>query len=107
MSKWKLFSKSKQKEEEPQPEENTATELEETTKEEQETGEKPLAEYRETLQTGSKTKKTSKPISNQIVWRDVNTIEKNIDNLHITRAQKPVTQLDKTVDRLLEKRKKK
>ena len=106
MSKWKLFSKSEQKEE-PQPEENTATELEETTKEEQETGEKPLAEYRETLQTGSKTKKTSKPVSNQIVWRDVDTIEKNIDNLHITQAQKPVTQLDKTVDRLLKKRKKK
>ena len=78
----------------------------EKTIEEQETGEKPLAEYKETLQTGSKSKKTSKPASDQVVWRDIGAIEKKIDNLHITRAQKPVTELDRKVDWILEKNKK-
>jgi len=77
----------------------------EKTIEEQETGEKPLAEYKETLHTGSKSKKTSNTVPNQAVWRDVNAIEDKVDNLHITRAKKPVTELDRKVDRLVEKRK--
>ncbi len=71
---------------------------------------KPLAEYNETLYTDTKSsKKTNSDDSSteQRYWRDVDSIEKKVDKLHITRAQKPATAVDKTVDKLIEKRKKK
>ena len=40
-----------------------------------------------------------------MVWRDVRSIEKKVDNLHIARAKKPTSKVDKTVDKLVEKRK--
>jgi hypothetical protein len=68
---------------------------------------KPLAEYKETLYTGApKCKKEAYAFSNQRIWRDVQTIEKNIDIIHITRAKKPVNDLDRVVDRIIAKKKK-
>ena len=103
MSKWKIFGKSKQKENETkQTEEPTTIESEKPA--EDETENQKTEKYSETLYTSES---TAKKTSNQTVWRDVDAIEEKVDDLHITRAQKPVTELDKTVDRLLKKRKKK
>ena len=116
MAKWKLFGKPKTKEDEVIEPEETIEETEETIDETEEIIEpepepeekQPLDEYHETLETGSssKTAKTTQS-SDQRVWRDVNAIEEKIDNLHKTRAQKPVTELDKKVDKLISKRKRK
>jgi hypothetical protein len=117
MAKWKLFGKSKSKEDEViEPEETieetgeTIEETEEIIETEKELEDKqPLAEYHETLQTGVSTSKKGKttPPSDQRIWRDTSAIEEKVDNLHITKAQKPVTEIDKTVDKLITKRKKK
>jgi hypothetical protein len=106
MSRWKLFGKSKK---------NKETKTEEPVKEEtqvvieDESGDKPLAEYSETVETVStskkKTTKTTPTPSDQRIWRDVNSIEEKVDNLHISRAQKPVTEIDKRVDKLIAKKK--
>ena len=118
MSRWKLFDRFKSKEEVPHEseemiecekeskEESTPPESEETVQEEPE--ESTLVEYRETLHTeGSTTKKKNTTASDQRVWRDMNTIEKNIDNLRKTKKTKPRSELDKTVDKILSKSKKK
>lgn len=104
MSKWKIFDKNKQKKDETlEPEEPETKEPIEDKTEEQN-----VVTYSETLHTaGSSSKKKANTKSNQRTWRDVGAIEEKVDNLHITRAQRPVTQLDKTVDRLIDKRKKK
>ena len=117
MAKWKLFGKSKSKEdEEMKPAEEQVEETEETIEDTEETldseeeleDDGPLDEYHETLETDVPSKKTqTSTSSDQRVWRDVRGIEEKVDNLHITRAQKPVTELDKTVDKLITKRKKK
>ena len=115
---WKLFNKSKTKEEETkEPEESKIEEeieeieeTEEVSEEpEEEDTDKPLAEYSETLETGkpTSTKSGTSASGDQRVWRDVKGIEGEVDNLHITRAQKPITDLDKRVDKLIQKRKKK
>lgn len=111
MARWKLFGKSKEEKipetEEPKNEE-TQTPIEENTSSEN----RPLAEYHETLQTGKKNirkKTTSSYISrqptDQRIWRDVNAIEENVDNIHLKKEEKPVTNLDKKVDELIEKSK--
>ncbi len=113
---WKLFGKSKPKEEETK--EPAESEIEEEIEEdvkieeekpEEESKDEPLVEYSETLETGKPTSQKSgtTTTSDQRVWRDVKGIEGTVDNLHITRAQKPVTELDKKVDKLIEKKKKK
>lgn len=71
---------------------------------------KPLAEYKETLYTNTKSSKKTNSTSsskNNISWRDVNSIENKIDKLHTTKAQKPKTEIDKTVDKVITKGKKK
>lgn len=71
---------------------------------------KPLAEYKETLHTSTKSSKKTSTIGsldNEIRWRDVDSIEKKVDKIHITRAQKPTTEIDKTVDKVIQKRNKK
>ena len=112
MAKWKLFGKTKEKDTN-KDEEEISEKPTELSEEEIETGDKPIAEYRETLETGKTTSKsktttikTSTP-SEQRIWRDVDAIEENVDNIHIRKAKKPVTDLDKKVDSLIEKRKKK
>lgn len=101
MGKWNLFGKPKEEKTETKPPE---------TEEKKEEKNKAHAEYRETLQTGKSTKKQSKNTDSNVeqrVWRDVDSIEDKVDNLHITRAQKPATEVDRTVDKLIQKRKKK
>lgn len=104
MTKWSFLKKLK-----PQ---NENTEIKETKIKNEEDAQniKPLVEYKETLYSSTKShKKISKTISpnKEICWRDVDSIEKKIDKLHITKAQKPTTELDKTVDIIIQKRKKK
>ena len=103
MARWKLFGRAKK--------EDITQNHEDSTK--KSTGKKPIAEYHETLETGKITKskttttvKTRMP-SEQRIWRDVDAIEENVDNIHIRDAKKPVSDLDKKVDGLIEKRKKK
>lgn len=102
MPKWKLFSKLK-KDEEIKPKVTIQEETQAVI--EEEPGNEPLAEYKETLVTISTSKKksgkTSSPPSNQRIWRDVESIEEKVDNLHKSRAQKPVTELDRKVDKLI------
>jgi hypothetical protein len=102
MAKWKLFGKSK-KEGEIKPKDSFKEETQVVI--EKESGDKPLAEYSETLETVSTSKKKSvkkyPTPSDQRIWRDVNSIEDKVDNLHITRAQKPVTELERKVDTLV------
>jgi hypothetical protein len=107
MSKWNLFKKSKSENEINATEETKETI---TVKQEPEQDDKPLAEYTETLYTGTNSsKKTSSEGSSneQRYWRDVDSIEKKVDKIHITQAQKPKTSVDKTVDLLIEKNKEK
>jgi hypothetical protein len=117
MAKWKLFGKSKPREEDIiEPVKTTEETLEEPideTKEIVETENKienePLAEHHETLETGVSTTKqspTTQP-SDQRLWRDVNSIEGEIDDLHKTRAHRPISEVDKAVDKLITKRRRK
>jgi hypothetical protein len=112
MVKWKIFNKSKKEEQTNyQPSEEINEEVtEETLSEEQ--NDEPLAEYQETLDSGKQisTSTTASHFSSdadQRIWRDVNSIEKEVDTLHIKKAQKPVTEVDKKVDKLIEKNKEK
>jgi len=110
MARWRLFGRSKPKEEEitepsekaeeiPEPSEKVAEEV--TVQEE----DQPLTEYKETLYTGvSTSKKGEKQVSSdQRIWRDIDSIEKNIDKLHLKEAKKPVTELEKKVDLIISK----
>jgi hypothetical protein len=60
-----------------------------------------LAEYTETLHTSSTSKKSKR--GSLAIWRDVESIENKVDNLHIIRAKRPITDVDRSVERLLEK----
>ena len=101
MARWKLFSKTRSKEE--QIKEPQETRKEEEIKEEDQV----LAEYKETLHTSThKTKKGKKQaLSDQRIWRDVDSIEKNIDNLDVNEAEKPVEKLEERIDKIISKRK--
>jgi hypothetical protein len=110
MAKWKLLSRLKSKDEREKGEEfqqGESTEVMEP--------EKPiLAEQSETLyavssasKKSSSTKRTNTSPSDQRIWRDVNAIEENVDYIEKNKAKTPVSELDKTVDKLLAKRKKK
>jgi hypothetical protein len=107
MAKWKLFGKSKSKEE-PECEEPIVTESKQKSK-------KPvLAEYNEKLYSeGSAPKKhslaqkKSMETDDQRVWRDLKSIEKNVDKIDKDEAQKPAQELDQAVDKILFKRKRK
>jgi len=111
MVKWKIFSKSKEKEEDTISQEETPSE-EKTIpeeKDEENSEDKPIAVHHEVLYSddSKKKKKTRKKISDeQYIWRDTDKIEKKVDNLHIDKAKKPSTKLDKKVDILIEKNKK-
>jgi len=103
MPKWKLFARLKAKEEKTvEPEVTIGEEIIETEVIQED---QPLAEHHETLESDEKvtTKVKEKTPSRQSVWRDVGSIEKNIDSLHIEKATKPQTDVEKTVDSLIEK----
>lgn len=110
MTRWKLFGRTKKEDPIQKEEGNTKISIEPSL-EEKEIEDKPIAEYRETLETGTKaskttTVKTTSP-SEQRIWRDVDAIEENVDNINIKKAKKPITDVDKKVDGIIEKRKKK
>lgn len=102
MARWKFFGKSK-KDEEIEPQDTVIEDTQIVIEKESE--DKPLAEYSETLESVSTSKKKSmkkdSPQSDQRIWRNVGLIEEKVDKLHISRAQKPVTELDKKVDKLV------
>jgi len=64
-----------------------------------------LADYKESIHTLSKKRLRTK--SKQAIWRDIEKIEKEIDTLHIKKAKKPATEIDKKINHLLNKKKKK
>jgi hypothetical protein len=116
MTRWKLFNKSKIKEEEktkPQetvkedaaPEPETQSSEEQNLKEEEEI----LVEYKETLYTSSQAAKKVKShaISDQRIWRDMESIEKNIDTMDVKKVVKPVEKLEEKVDNIISRRKEK
>ncbi len=107
MARWKLFGRSKSISEEIECEDPILSETE------QEPVDSTMIEYHETLySTDSKLKKHSKfqqAYANQRIWRDVNSIEGNIDGLGKNKVEPSTSKLDddinKTVDKLIEKRK--
>ena len=90
-------------------EEVTLQESEETIQSEtEEEPEKPtLPEYHETLYTKESTPKKDKETYSHTTWRDIKAIEEKVDNLNKVEAKKPKSKLDKTVDEILSKNKKK
>ena len=109
MSILDIFKKDKKEEKEDQVEEIKETNKEETveiSEEEPEENNEILDEYSETLETTSKSKKTENP-KNEHVWRNVEAIEENVDNIHIKNAKKPSSEVEKRVDTIIEKTKKK
>jgi hypothetical protein len=100
MARWRLFGKSKEKDTSQTEEILEEAEVEPIIEESEN---EPLAQYSETLYTEESKPKKSKghSDSDQRIWRDVDSIENKIDTLHITRAKKAVTDLDKKVDRLV------
>ncbi len=73
-----------------------------------------LAEYNEKLYSEgtspkkhSVVQKKSIEMNDQRIWRDVKSIEKNVDNIDKEDTQKPAKELDQAVDRILFKRKRK
>ena len=86
---------------------------EENTEQEKET---PLAEYKETLHSADSiprrhdpSEPTKKPHTEQRFWRDVDTIESEIDDLHDKKETKETvsSDIEKKVDRVLSHKKKK
>ena len=114
MSRWKLFSKSKLKEEEipkPQekvedektPEPETEVSKEQNLKEEEEI----FAQYNETLYSGSQSAVKGKKqiLTDQRIWRDMKSIERNIDTMDVKKVVKPVERLEEKVDNIISGRK--
>ncbi len=107
MAKWKLLGKPKEKKETIPEKPDTHQGVEDNTTEE-ESENQPLAEYKEVLYTDSTRSEiirkdridTSK---DQRIWRDVKSIEKNVDNIEKIKSKKYVEDLDKKVDRIIEK----
>ncbi|MBN2066544.1 MAG: hypothetical protein JW771_07045 [Candidatus Thermoplasmatota archaeon] len=110
MVRWSLFNKSKQKQEEQRPEEDIQEGPDDETAEEEK---EPLAQHAETLYakgSGSKkssSQKTKSSTGDQRIWRDVNAIEENVDYIHEKKTAASSSEIDRTVDRLLQKRKRK
>lgn len=118
MIKLKVLDKLKPKKKEPEPEEEpTPSKSEEGTQSETVQGPKEsiLAEYHETLHSvdvASENKDSSYQrdgvaLSEQRFWRDVKTIEENVDNISKHEPKTSEAGLDKTVDEILAKTKKK
>jgi hypothetical protein len=114
MSRWKLFSKSKSKEEEktkPQEainEEKTQDiEIESSKQQNLKEEEEILAVYKETLYTGSKSaiKRSKQALTDQRIWRDMHSIERNIDTMEVKKVVKPVERLEERVDNIILRRK--
>ena len=111
MIKWRLFGKSKdvddtESKKDFQESVQEITQTDECNDTEEEMDNQPLAEYHETLHSGKPRSKSysgsqATVESDQRIWRDIILIEEKIDQLHKTRAEKPITEIDKKVDRLI------
>ena len=95
MVKWNIFEKFKSLTESKDKQEN----------------EEPLAQYYDTLQAGKNSINKEPSIirkdnltSEQRIWRDVQAIEENIDELKIEDNGLPTSDLNNRVDRLLERK---
>ncbi len=121
LAKWKLFGKSKSKEEESRKEiDIPIQETEETLQTEQkiiaetdeETEESPIVEYHETLYSkehvpkkGEMPSKTSSDSWKRRTWENVDTIEKNIDVMskkEVITKSSTTKDMEKKVDSLIE-----
>jgi len=113
MPRWKLFSKLKTKEEEkPKPQETIEDEntseskidksKEQNLREEEEI----LAQYTETLYSGSQSAVKGKKqiLTDQRIWRDMKSIERNIDTMEVKKVVKPVERLEQKVDTIISRR---
>lgn len=116
MPRWKVFSKSKSKveekskpQEEVKDEEKSESQIENSEEKNIEEEEKILAEYKETLftSTQSSRKGKSQVLSDQRIWRDMGSIERNIDTMEVKKVVKPVKELEKKVDNIITRRKQK
>jgi len=114
MSRWKLFSKSKSKEEEKtKPQETikdsktSESKIEENKEQNIQQEKEILAEYKEKLYTGtpSAIKARKQVLTDQRIWRDMKSIEKNIDTMEVKKVVKPVKELEKKVDNIILRRK--
>lgn len=98
MAKWKLLRRFRSKEDETECEESTQMEMEQEPEKQSE------AEYHETLYSDDTSSKKGKKNQEKTVqrspWRDVKGIEEKIDDLHISMAKKPSTEIDKRIDRI-------
>ena len=107
MVRWKILEKLRSKSNESESEETIELENNE------ENEESILAEHHETLLSGAITTKKNHidPEGNiisseQRIWRDLNAIEENIDNLNLEKKKDTLTAIDETVDMVLSKYKK-
>jgi hypothetical protein len=109
MGRWRFLNKSKKdkkaefKESAQKPSEDdipTEGKTEESVEPAEKTLDEPLAEYSEALYTADTKSKTNKE-SNYGVWRNIGEIENKVDDLHITRARKPDSEMDKKIDRIV------
>ena len=121
MVKWNIFSKSKKSQTQSYQDPNESRRdnyspvvTDENLTFEKETTDQPIAEYHETLQTknSDSSKNSSHEVhtrssSDQRIWRDVKAIEENIDNIHISKSNKPTSELEKKVDTIIKKKEKK
>lgn len=106
MAKWKLFGKPKEKKETiPEKPDTNQDEVNIDTQEKSEY--QPVAEYKEVLYTGSTKSEIIKKdridtSKDQRIWRDVKSIEKNVDDIDKKKSKNYVEDLDKKVDRIIE-----
>ena len=122
MSKWKLFGKSKKEEKieyqepvygeciEEKPAKNEENQNFETENQQEIEQDQPLAEHHEELHSNKNVSKTGTPqvpSNDQRIWRDVEAIEENIDNMHIKTSENPDSEFEKKVDNIIKKKEKK
>lgn len=77
---------------------------------ETQTDDETLTSYHDSLETQKPVKKqkniaTRESYKDQNIWRDVESIEEKVDNLHVDRAVRKRSDLDKKVDGILKRKK--
>jgi len=118
MSKWRLFSKSKNIENNDyqnpsiiEYNQNQDVQNNETNNIQEPSSQK-LVEHHDTLRTSNSSSKKGSSSrntvasNNQRVWRDVPAIEENIDKLYVRPSGAPPSDLDKKVDHIIKKKEK-
>jgi hypothetical protein len=104
MVKWNLLKKLKL-----ENEDNLIKEKKITNKENFKRDNKPIVEYKETIYASIKSsKKTSKSTSSngELYCSDVGSIKKKINKPHIIHVKKQRNEVDKTIDKIIQNKKK-